>query len=526
MHEKVVIIRPPVVRPKWNYVNLTTPPIGPAYVAGSLRQAGFEVSFIDAIGEAIEQVLPTSEELMLHGLSFDEIVSRIPSDCRFIGISIQFSFEFPESRRLTEHIRKSFPNAFLFAGGEHVTALPEETLQETELNAIVLGEGESKAVELIKTVLEQNSSSSQSNSIDYNLSEIAGICWKDPQTQKIIQNKTGKRIQQVNQVAKPAWDLIPLEAYLSRNLGFGVARGRNMPVLASRGCPYQCTFCSSPLMWTTEWKARTPDDLLEEIEEWIRVYQVDNFDFYDLTAIIKKDWIIEFCQKILERNLQFTWQLPSGTRTEAIDGEVAKLLYQSGCRNLSYAPESGSPRVLKRIKKKIHPSKMLKSLRACVREGLNVKTNIILGFPEETVTDVFHSYWFIIKMAAVGAQDLAVWCFSPYPGSEIFTQLQKEGKIAHLDDAYYRGLASYADPSQTISYTNTLSTRQLVFFRVIGVFLFYGVQFLLRPWRIFQMGWHLIQGKYESRSEQALASIFQKFQLVKKPNKEIVVIKS
>lgn len=505
MSASVVIIRPPIVRPKWNYVNLTTPPIGPAYVAASLRQAGFEVSMIDAIGEAIEKFTPLENGFLLHGLHFSEIVARIPKDCRFIGISIQFSFEFPQCRELIFAIREQFPDAFLFAGGEHATALPEETLRQTALDAIVLGEGEAKAVALIKAAEQDR----------FALGSVAGICWKDAKSH-LHQNPNAERIETVDQIPKPAWDLIPLEEYLSRHLGFGVSRGRNMPVLASRGCPYQCTFCSSPAMWTTTWTARNVDDLLDELENWLKLYQIDNFDFYDLTAIIQKKWIVEFCQKIQARGLTFTWQLPSGTRTEAIDAEVAQLLYQSGCRNLSYAPESGSERMLKLIKKKIHPQKMLESLRSCVRQKLNVKTNIILGFPGETRKDIFQSYLFIIKMALYGAHDLAVWCFAPYPGSELFRQLLQEKKISQLDDEYYRGLACYADPSQTISYNPSISARQLLLYRIFGVFLFYSVSFTVRPWRIIVFIWHLLQGKYESRSEQALASIFHKFRLSSK----------
>ena len=110
-------------------------------------------------------------------------------------------------------------------------------------------------------------------------------------------------------------------------------------------------------MWTTRWIPRDPDLLLDEMQFYQEKYGAENFDFYDLTAIVKKSWILDFCRKIEEREMKFTWQLPSGTRTEAIDGEVASLLYRAGCRNMSYSPESGSPTVLRRIKKKIHPGK-------------------------------------------------------------------------------------------------------------------------------------------------------------------------
>src|SRR6476620_3967712 len=124
-----------------------------------------------------------------------------------------------------------------------------------------------------------------------------------------------------------------------------------MPMIATRGCPYQCTFCSNPEMWTTRWYAREPGKVLDEIQLYMDKYAATNFDFYDLTAIVKRSWIIQFTNEILTRKMKFTWQLPSGTRSEAIDDEVSRLLYASVCWNMSSAPESGSPEVLKRIKK-------------------------------------------------------------------------------------------------------------------------------------------------------------------------------
>ena len=105
-------------------------------------------------------------------------------------------------------------------------------------------------------------------------------------------------------------------------------------------------------MWTTLWNVRDPEDVYNEMKLYVEKYQITNFDFYDLTAIVKKKWIVDFCNLLIKNNLNVIWQLPSGTRSEAIDGEVAPLLKQAGCRNLSYAPESGSPEILKLVKKK------------------------------------------------------------------------------------------------------------------------------------------------------------------------------
>lgn len=125
---------------------------------------------------------------------------------------------------------------------------------------------------------------------------------------------------------------------------------------------------------------------------------------------------------------------PSGAWSEAIDAEVAGLLYDSRCRNLSYSPESGAPKVLARIKKKIKPERVLASMRSGVDSGINIKCNIMLGFPGEGYRDVLANYRFIARMALAGAYELSIWAFSPYPGSELFDQLYEAGRIRIDDD--------------------------------------------------------------------------------------------
>ncbi len=131
---------------------------------------------------------------------------------------------------------------------------------------------------------------------------------------------------------------------------------------------------------------------------------------------MKRSWIIEFTQMILDKKMQFTWQLPSGTRSEAIDGEVSRLLYESGCRNMSYAPESGSPEVLKRIKKVVKLDWLEKSVRGAVNSKLNVKLNIIMGFPNESRKELRQTISFLFRMGLAGVHDMSISIFSPYPG--------------------------------------------------------------------------------------------------------------
>tara|TARA_B100000809_G_C14903940_1_gene447288 strand:- start:409 stop:681 length:273 start_codon:yes stop_codon:yes gene_type:complete len=89
-------------------------------------------------------------------------------------------------------------------------------------------------------------------------------------------------------------------------------------MLATRGCPYRCTFCSNPAMWGNFWGPCDPAKVVDEIEDYINRYQTSNFIFSDLTAVIKKSAIIGFCE---EKNLDITWQLPT-TRTESLDKDT------------------------------------------------------------------------------------------------------------------------------------------------------------------------------------------------------------
>ena len=497
---KFTLIRPPVLMPTFNMADMVVPPIGPAYIAAAVRQAGHEVCFIDAISLAIEQYTPRDRGTLLHDLAIPAIVDRISEDTHVIGVSSNFSFEWPVCRELLHAIRARFPKTLIVAGGEHVTAVPEFSLAQSPLDAIVLGEGEETIADLLR-VYEQGGIQQ--------LHTVPGLVYRDANGQ-IQQTAVRPRIQDLNAIPRPAWDLLPIEEYLSRGYGFGVNRGRSIPVLASRGCPYQCTFCSNPTMWTVRWKPRDPGDLLDEIADLQQKYQATNFDFYDLTMIVNKQWIIDFCRGIEQRKMKFTWQLPSGTRSEAIDAEVARLLYQTGCRNISYSPESGSEETLNLIKKRISIPQLLRSMRLAVRSGLNVKSNFIFGFPEDRWKNLWETYRVIVRAAWAGIHDIAIWVFVPYPGSELFDQLRSEGRIQEMDDAYFGRLAAYADVTQTYSYCRALSKKQLLCARIAGTFLFYGVAWLVRPWRPFRILINSISGHLESRSELAVRGFFKR----------------
>src|SRR5262249_42887233 len=157
-----------------------------------------------------------------------------------------------------------------------------------------------------------------------------------------------------------------------------------------------------PEMWTTRYYVRPVAAVVDEIADYVERYRISNIDFEDLTAFIKRDWILAFCAELERRNLRITYQLPSGTRSEALDAEVLSALWHSGCRNLTYAPESGSPRTLKDIKKKVRPERVLESMRLAKELGINVKANLMIGLPDERRRDLLHTLRFGLRAAWIG----------------------------------------------------------------------------------------------------------------------------
>ena len=410
-------------------------------------------------------------------------------------------------KKFVEAVSNKFPNVPVVLGGEHVTAMPEKILDTCPgVDICVLGEGEETIVDLAQCFPEK-------------LSEVQGIVYRDEQG-KIRWTEPRKRIRDIEKIPRPDWDELPIDAYLTSQFGHGLNAGRTMPILATRGCPFQCTFCSSPFMWGTRWVARDTKLLADEIEEYIEKYNITNVDFYDLTAIVKKSWIIEFCNELISRNLNISWQLPSGTRSEAIDDDVTPLLYKSGCRNMNYAPESGSERMLLSIKKKVKLYKMLQSLKSAVKSKINVKINIIIGFPNETHKDIWMTLFYLIKFSMAGAHDVSVGVFAPYPGSELYNDLVSKGKIDHNEE-YWQKLA-YVDISETKSYCDNMSSKTLLFYNWLAISVFYCSNYLFRPIRVINTIKNLLTNKHESRGEMALAQILKRlnflFGLKKKTN--------
>lgn len=475
---RVALVRPnTIVFPKSFSWYGPVPPIGLAYIAAVLRDAGHAVDVIDSAGEGIDRIVDVDSpigRLRQCGLPVDEIVERIHPDTKLVGITHMFLHEWPHVREIAEAVRARFPDAVIVCGGENATGYWPWMFEQTDaIDACVLGEGELTAVELADRVAR-----------GVPLEGFDGIVLRNRGEGEACDGGLTTRIttKKLPAVPRPAWELFPLDEYFRFADSFGVNRGRAMPVLATRGCPYKCSFCSSPQMWTTRYVVREPEEVADEIADYVERYGVRNVNFCDLTAITKRQWTLRFCDALEERAPGLIWQLPVGTRAEALDREVLQRLWDTGCRNITYAPEAGGERMLEIYDKRVDLDMILASLREAKKIGLVTKINIIVGHPEERWGDLWKSFRFMLRAARAGANDAAVMMFGPYPGSADFQKLVDAGTL-RVDESYPYTALSWSS-GQHESYNPTMSSRQLRLAQLFMLCTFYGTANVLRPRRL------------------------------------------
>ena len=473
---RVTLVRPPaLVFVKSLSTSGPIPPLGVAYLAAALRQVGHHVSLIDAVGEGIDQAYDFESPvgvLRRIGLSPREVVDRIPPDTQVLGLSQMFLHEWPDTREIARLARARLPDATIITGGENATAFATWVFQQSpEMDAVASGEGEMTLIEVADRVAAGTP-----------LHGIAGLTLRPERAAGATAATLPVRIRNLEALPRPAWDLVPLENYWTAGSFLGVERGRSIPVLGTRGCPYRCSFCSSPQMWTTRYVTRDPADLVDEIASYVGLYGIENFDFCDLTAITQRSWTLDLCDELDARNLSLTWQLPIGTRSEALDPEVLLRLKRTGCRNITYSPESGSQRMLERWDKRLDIEHLMGSVAEAKRLGMVTHVNTIIGHPDERYLDLAKTWLLLLRAAVAGCDSASPIMFCPYPGSADFAKLVDDGRLV-VDEAFIYVALSRGSGSHR-SYNRRMPAPLLRFLHLAIVLTFYGTATVRHPTRL------------------------------------------
>lgn len=471
----VTLINPPILMSYSNTATVSpSAPLGLAYIASALKPF-YKVNVVDAIGEGLDQATKISNsDFFFFGLKIEEIIEKIDPETMAIGITCMFSSNWPLHKLLLKKIRERFPNIPIIVGGEHATSSSSDILSDIGPNTFcVLGEGD----EIIIELCHYFSSGTPS------LNQINGISFLDGQ---IIKRPRASRVMNIKNFPWPAWGLFPIDNYLSFKSGAVVHNKRTLPILATRGCPYSCKFCSAPNMWGNQTTFREIPDILKEIKFNIDTYQVEHIEFVDIVGLVNATWTKELCQALIKEDLDITITFSSGSRSEVLNEEILSLLKQAKLLRIQYAADSGSTAEAKYLKKNVNFKKLMKSIKTANEIGLPMSCNILIGFPGQRLSDLKNTAVFCFQLVWVGMHDVLIHNFIPYPGTEFFDEISKNKALSD-NFLNYEYLATTNAPSLSYvySFSPEIPSWFLSLFRLslLGICLI--LQYLLFPKRIF-----------------------------------------
>lgn len=376
-----VLLVYPYFRPRHDRSSFRFPPLGLGYVASSLRSAGCHVELLDCTF-----------------LKRDEALQKaLSSEAEVVGIYSMVTMR-EDSLQFARQLRG--PSELLIAGGPLPSSDPGAFLDDFDL--VVLGEGEKTAAEIM------NAYESGSD-----LRKVNGIAYK--QDGRMVFAPRREPEKNLDQIAFPARDLFPNQAYIDhwkRRFGYSATT-----VITTRGCPFACEFCSNAVFGIS-YRERSPEDVLDEVEEALFL-GYERIHFADDVFTLNRMRLLRFCEEILARGLDFSWECLG--RVDSIDRTVATAMKHAGCKRIFFGIESGDASILKLMNKKITSGDAHRAVRVARAAGLESGAFFILCYPGETDDTVLKTIRFATSLPV---DYLSFTMPYPLPGTALYERVK------------------------------------------------------------------------------------------------------
>ena len=434
MKPHVTLVNPP--SPRGSAVHLPLAVLGLGYLAAVLEKNHYEVDVIDF------PALKLSDEDFR-----SEISKRQPN---IVGVTSS-TLTYKCALRVAKIAKEACPNCLTILGGIHATFWDDKALEECpELDVVVRREGENTLLELVQRI--------EAGKSYYDV--IGTTCRKGG---KITRNPDRPPIENLDELPFPALHLWPMERIRKYEDIFYI--------MSSRGCAYWCEFCSTVRMHGRKYRARSPKNVVDELEHLHETYGATQFTFADDVFTLDRVRTEEICKEIKKRKLKITWSC--GTRVDMITKELLITMKDAGCMAVWFGVESGTQQVLDEMRKGITPGQTMKIFGLLREVGLMPVPNVVLGFPGETKESV----WRTIKFAEKISPDY-ICCYdvaTPFPGTPMYDLVKEKGWLKITDFDQY-------DITTPIFETPWLSMKELAEIRAKAFRHFY-----LRPTYILRM---------------------------------------
>ena len=383
---KTSLVNPPPLKGVYRHQLYLS--IGLAYLAAVLEENGHEVTVLDCPALEINQ-----EELKA------KLAAIKPN---LIGITSMTPTI--QSALLSAHFAKeACPEAMVVLGGAHATFMDEQVLNEAKaVDIVVRGEGEQTLLELAQNV---------SNS--HGLNRIEGITFRN--NGQTVRTPNRPFIQKLDELPRPAYKYFPLEKYRL----FG---RRMLPIITSRGCPSQCSFCTTSRIFGKGFRARSPKNVVDELE-WLRdVHGADAFSFYDDTFTLDKKRALKICEEIKNREIGIQWDCQ--TRVSTVSKEMLAKMREANCQQVFFGVESGCQKILDAVNKGTTVEQNTAAIKLAKKAGLFVAVSVMVGYPGET-RDMLEQTIDLLRKAE--PDDAYICVATPYPGTELRNLIEDMG---------------------------------------------------------------------------------------------------
>jgi len=428
---KVLLIKHPTT----HFENTAPPvsglPLGLLSIAACLRASGHEVSIYDAIVGADQQrwnAVSTGDCLHL-GATWEEI-RRIISDARpeLVGISNQFTSQLENALLTAQAVKQVSRDITVVVGGAHASVMPSTFFKNPGMvDFTVTGEGEETLVELVDTLQRKG-----------DVRSVSGISYMDGT--RLVTQAPRKFIAKLDGLPFPAYDLIDMSRYFEFN-----SRGKDgreayrypgsecsVSVITSRGCPYNCIFCSIHLSMGKAFRANSVEYVLEHIRLLKERYGVRHIHFEDDNFSFDMQRFSAILDGIIANRFDITWDTPNGIRADRLDEEIIRKCRDSGCTYLRIGVESANEYVSRHIvRKHLDVDTVVNVSKLCSRIGIDLEAFYMIGLPGETVPQMKETVDFAIRQErTLGLTPYGLFTATPLIGTELYKICVEHGYIS------------------------------------------------------------------------------------------------
>jgi len=387
-------------------------PLGLAYLAAALREANHEPIILDCVAEGWQTSQPAGEMTRI-GLCDAAIEGRIAeTKPDLIGITFQFTGFDADGKRIAGIAKRTLPDVPVIIGGADASARSEQLVQEPNIDLVVCGEGDRVIVEIANRLSRE----------DQFPANVPGTVTKSHA------NPPQDLVEDLDTLPMPARDLLPMATYLEDQYPI-MPYAKRTPIgflMSSRGCPYNCIFCSTTKVWRRKWRPRGPESVVDEIELLVTDYGVREIAFQDDSFLVDLARVKRICEGIIARGLDISWTVPPGLAAWQVEEDLLHVMRDSGFYRACFPIESGDPAILKFIRKPIDLDKVRETIRICNKLGIWTYGNFIIGFPEQTGESIEMTAEFALDS---GLDMISVYIAQPYAGSDMYNIYEQLGLL-------------------------------------------------------------------------------------------------